>query len=184
MSFRYANGGSSDRTFDLLVDGSTVSSDISMASTSLWTTWSTTTVSGVYLSSGSNKIRIEATTSEGLANIDYVKIIGASSITGESCSGVKSASGTFANSGSGQTSLYPNPVGGNKLTLYADLESSAEVAVEVYNYLGVRLRSEHFGILEKGAHTLSVDVSGLASGAYILKMEVNGNTETYSFIKN
>jgi predicted neuraminidase len=74
ITWRFANG-KSDRPADLIIDGTTVASDINFASTGSWTTWDEISVD-VSVNSGIKDVRLEATGSGGLANIDYIEITG------------------------------------------------------------------------------------------------------------
>jgi hypothetical protein len=75
LTFRYANGTTTDRPANLLINGSPVVSGISFPGTGAWTTW--TTVSRVIaMNAGTLTIRLEPTTANGLANIDYLMLTG------------------------------------------------------------------------------------------------------------
>lgn len=76
LTWRFANGTTSSRPADLLVDGSTVISSIAFGPTGSWTTWSEVS-QPVNLEPGVHSVRLEPTTSNGLANIDYLMISGA-----------------------------------------------------------------------------------------------------------
>ncbi len=78
MTWRYANGGGSDRPGALLVNGSTAIASISFPalSSSDWTIWNTVSQT-VSLTVGINDLRLQATGTSGLGNIDYIEIIGA-----------------------------------------------------------------------------------------------------------
>jgi hypothetical protein len=183
LTWRFANGGTTDRTCDLRINDSTVKSGISMETTGSWTDWRTISVSGINLSAGSNKIRLQATTSSGLANIDYIKIAGPSSITGIACSGLKNASGIPSLSGVIHTSLFPNPVSGSKLHISTNIESASGLTASVYNNLGVQVKYIDFGKLGKGNHILVVNVRDLLPGTYFVRMKMDDKVEVYSFIK-
>ncbi len=75
LSWRYANGASTNRSAQVLVDGSTVVSSVSFQSTGLWTGWSSASTD-ITLNAGSHRIRLQSTMSEGLANIDNLTIGG------------------------------------------------------------------------------------------------------------
>lgn len=75
FTWRYANSGS-DRPGDLLINSSTAVSGISFPSTGSWTAWGSTTAVEVTLTTGIKAIRLEATSSDGLANIDYMQVTG------------------------------------------------------------------------------------------------------------
>lgn len=76
LTWRYANGTTTDRPGSFLVGGSPVVSGISFPGTGAWTTWGQVSRTAA-LPAGSLNIRLEATTSNGLANIDYILISGA-----------------------------------------------------------------------------------------------------------
>jgi hypothetical protein len=74
FTWRFANG-SSDRPARLFINDTTVVSSINLQSTGAWTNWSEVSV-GVTLTTGMKDIRLEATGSDGLANIDYMMVTG------------------------------------------------------------------------------------------------------------
>ncbi len=73
LIFRYANGTSANRPASLSING-TNHSTILFAPTGGWTTWGTAAVNAVALPSGTNLVRISATTSNGLANVDSLTV--------------------------------------------------------------------------------------------------------------
>ncbi|MBQ4802096.1 carbohydrate-binding protein [Aquimarina sp. MMG015] len=73
ITWRYAS--TSNRSANLIVDGSTVASNISFNTTGSWTTWETESIT-VNLSDGIKDVRLEATNNSGLGNIDYVQVTG------------------------------------------------------------------------------------------------------------
>jgi len=72
---KYANSGN-NRPAELIVNGSIEVSNIDFPGTGSWTSWSTTSPVDVTLTTGIKDIRLEATGSSGLANIDYLMITG------------------------------------------------------------------------------------------------------------
>ncbi|PZF91888.1 silent information regulator protein Sir2 [Micromonospora deserti] len=70
LGVRFANGTTSSRPANLIVNGSTVQTP-SFESTGAWSTWATKTLT-VTVNSGSNTIRFNPTSSAGLPNIDYI----------------------------------------------------------------------------------------------------------------
>ncbi|MFI7114562.1 glycosyl hydrolase family 28 protein [Nonomuraea sp. NPDC050227] len=73
LTIRYANGTTTDRPFSLTVNGTLVNPSVNAPGTGAWTTWVSTsavipTVAGV------NTVRLTATTSGGLPNLDYVEL--------------------------------------------------------------------------------------------------------------
>lgn len=72
LAVRFANGTTSSRPADLIVNGTTVGS-VPFEPTGAWNTWATRTLS-VDLNSGSNTIRLNPTSGNGLPNIDYMDL--------------------------------------------------------------------------------------------------------------
>jgi hypothetical protein len=77
LLLRYANGGTTSRPADLIVNGTRLQT-ASLASTGSWTGWTSQSVT-VQLRTGSNTIRWDPTTANGLPNIDYLDVTQASS---------------------------------------------------------------------------------------------------------
>ena len=72
LTFRYANGGTSDRPLELKVNGVLIQSHLSFPPTGAWTTWRTVGVT-VQLAAGVNKIRLTTVGSNG-SNLDSMTI--------------------------------------------------------------------------------------------------------------
>jgi lysophospholipase L1-like esterase len=73
IAIRYANGTTTNRPADVLVNGAVAQSGAAFDSTGAWTTWATTTLTAS-LNAGSNTIRLSPTTAAGLANVDYLDV--------------------------------------------------------------------------------------------------------------
>ncbi|TWP51944.1 carbohydrate-binding protein [Lentzea tibetensis] len=72
LSFRYANGTTTNRPLDVAVNG-TSAGTINFAGTGAWTSWRAQTIS-VQLPQGTSKIRASATTSNGGPNLDSLTV--------------------------------------------------------------------------------------------------------------
>ncbi|SHO57393.1 right-handed parallel beta-helix repeat-containing protein [Vibrio quintilis] len=83
VSVRYANGSGDARPATIYVNGTKYT--LKQASTGSWSNWKTESVT-VYLPEGVSAIRMEADTSAGLANVDYLNVAG-SAVKAASCSG-------------------------------------------------------------------------------------------------
>src|SRR5688572_5118050 len=70
LGVRFANGTTANRPASVIVNGSTVQT-LSFEGTGAWTTWATKALT-VSVNAGSNTIRFSPTTSNGLANVDYL----------------------------------------------------------------------------------------------------------------
>jgi hypothetical protein len=71
LGIRFANGTTTDRPANVIVNGVTALSNVSFPATGAWTTWMTKTLT-VNVNAGTNTIRLEATTANGDANIDFL----------------------------------------------------------------------------------------------------------------
>ncbi|WP_460067867.1 carbohydrate-binding protein [Streptomyces sp. YKOK-I1] len=99
LNVRFANGTTTARPASLVVNGTTVQTP-SFEATGAWSTWVTKTLT-VTLAAGSNTIRLNPTTADGLPNVDYVEATTTDSTTPPatgaiyvSPSGTDSAAGT------------------------------------------------------------------------------------------
>ncbi|HZM80129.1 MAG TPA: carbohydrate-binding protein [Candidatus Limnocylindrales bacterium] len=72
IAIRYANGTTTNRTTQVIVDGSTITT-LSFAGTGAWTNWATATVN-LNLNTGNHTVRLNPTTANGLANIDFIDV--------------------------------------------------------------------------------------------------------------
>ncbi len=72
LTFRYANGSTTDRTMDITVNGTPAAPGVSFSGTGAWATWSEKTVT-VALTAGANKVRATATSSAGGPNLDRLR---------------------------------------------------------------------------------------------------------------
>ncbi|NUR51697.1 MAG: carbohydrate-binding protein [Hamadaea sp.] len=71
ITIGYANGTTATRPADVIVNGSVVQSALTFDGTANWDTWATKTLS-VSLVAGANTVRLNPTSADGLANIDYL----------------------------------------------------------------------------------------------------------------
>jgi hypothetical protein len=69
--------------------------------------------------------------------------------------------------------LAPNPVSGNQAQLNVALPSVGKVSLQVFDVTG-KLLQNNLQDLAAGAHTLNVEVAGLAAGTYFVKLTTNG----------
>jgi glucose/arabinose dehydrogenase len=71
VGIRFANGTALGRPADIAVNGTTVLPSMSFPSTGSWDTWATSAVN-VRVVSGTNRIRLTATSANGNPNLDFV----------------------------------------------------------------------------------------------------------------
>ncbi|WP_339075500.1 cellulose binding domain-containing protein [Teredinibacter turnerae] len=97
MQWRYANGSSANRPGDVFVNGALQTSS-AFGSTGDWTTWADSSAVSINLAAGINTIRLQASSSEGLANIDSLSVTGASPDSA-ACNNSSSSSSSSSSSG-------------------------------------------------------------------------------------
>jgi hypothetical protein len=78
--------------------------------------------------------------------------------------------------GNSSPALYPNPTKGSTSISYF-LDAPSRVTIEIYNPLGEKLRTLVDANQDSGNHEQEFDLSGLPSGLYLLRIELNGETQ-------
>ncbi|MGH3648911.1 MAG: carbohydrate-binding protein, partial [Micromonosporaceae bacterium] len=73
LTFRYANGTSTNRPMDIRVNGALAADELAFPGTGAWSTWQTRSMSA-YLNAGANTVRATATTANGGPNVDYLEV--------------------------------------------------------------------------------------------------------------
>ncbi|MDO8344928.1 MAG: hypothetical protein Q7T48_17135 [Cellvibrio sp.] len=75
ITFRYANGTTSNRVMAISVNGTVINSALSFNGTGAWATWSTQSLTA-FLNAGNNVIRAVSTTADGGPNLDQLSVSG------------------------------------------------------------------------------------------------------------
>lgn len=78
--------------------------------------------------------------------------------------------------------LYPNPVS-NLAQVELDLESSANVQLEVFNTVGQTMGFEDEGQMASGKHLLELNTNTLSPGIYFLKVIADDKQRVMKFVK-
>lgn len=177
LTWRNANGGGSNRPGRLLVNGTEVQAAIDFPATSNWTTWTDVSVNRTF-TAGQQTMRLESTTANGLANIDYLKVSGAGQATAVSCSGVTrvaegsgSITARFPPGAKVVTAVFPNPATG-VFTVTAEGR---------FDYQVIDERGQQ---VEKGAGSDRAGAGAkLAPGIYYIKILRPGKTDILKLIK-
>ncbi len=175
----YSNGGATDRTAQIMVNGSVAVSSFSMPSTGSWDTWNETSQQSISLPAGTSLVRLQATNSSGLSNIDYMRITGAG-LTAVSCTGLKSTSkpNITENGTDMDITCYPVPVN-DQLNIVFNKELTETANILLLNAAGETLYS---GSLNSGtAHTVST--AGLPDGLYLIRITGQNINITKHIIK-
>jgi hypothetical protein len=79
-----------------------------------------------------------------------------------------------------ELAMYPNPTSGD-VTLQLSTEKATDVAVNIYNSLGVKVSSQNLGLIE-GERTFALPTSGFAAGMYIIELTDGKNSQTQKLI--
>jgi rhamnogalacturonan endolyase len=147
ISFRYANGGTTSRDGQVIVNGKIVGSLV-LSPTGSWATWNVVALN-LNLLKGYNNLTVKSTTADGLANID--KLSFSSGVTDANCvvTGVEVLE-------TNKIIVYPNPTTN---TIYWQKE-------QVWT-----LSNIHGEVMMQGTSE-QADLSLLSSGVYLL--QING----------
>jgi len=182
LAWRHANG-SAARTAKLIVGGSTLVSSINFPATGAWTTWATVSVD-VTLGAGTLDIRLEANTSGGLSNIDYLMVTG-NAPQAVSCSGKASQrlDQTVPESFALEQN-HPNPFNPDTEIRYW-LPESGMVILEVFDIMGREVVTLVNEAQSPGAYAVrwnAVDAFGLRvpSGMYYCTITATCAGRTYT----
>lgn len=182
FTWRYSNG-SSTRPAELQAESSTIISNISFTGTADWDTW--TTLSGnASLSTGVQSIRLEATGSAGLPNIDYMSISGPG-IAVATCGSGKRIANDIDTDLPGSYSLsqnYPNPFN-PKTNISFALPEAERVTITIFNLAGEEVVKLVDGYRGAGSHTViwdGRDSNGhrVVSAIYLYRMQAGEFTDT------
>ena len=73
LTFRHANGTTTNRPMDIRVNGTLVSAGLAFNPTGNWDTWANVTLN-VTLTAGTNTVRATATTANGGPNLDFLDV--------------------------------------------------------------------------------------------------------------
>lgn len=162
LSFRYASGGTSDRTATVYVNGLPLTRTLSFPATGAFTTYKSVDLE-LALNAGTNNVQLVSTTADGLANIDQIGYV-SSDLSKADCDVITSVD--EAQKGT-TVSIYPNPSSTN---FHISLNKPADI--EITNAEGNFLESfVNVSELEFG--------NDLRPGIYFLKVE----SMVYKFVK-
>ena len=116
LTFRFANGGTANRNGSLLINGGSGGNyTVQLPPTGGWTSWQTVSIE-IDLVQGNNNVQLSSLTTDGLANIDSIKIEGAQTKAGV-CGGTLSSSSSVTSSSSVATSSASSSSAAMLLTL-------------------------------------------------------------------
>lgn len=157
VKLRVASGGSGG-SMKISVDGSDVTSTISVGGTGGWQSWQTVSVSGVALTAGSHDLKLHFLTAG--VNVNRLEFI----LTGTSVEQTSSAPAAFR-----LDQNFPNPFNPST-TIALSLASREQTRVEVYDVLGQRVAVLLDEERDPGSYMLTWNAAELPSGVYYCRM--------------
>ncbi len=95
---------------------------------------------------------------------------------------VTSVKNTFGQSTDGNVIVYPNPTTGS-CTIRLSVSGNEDVPVMLYNVTGQLVNDLGTAKLQPGLHYMTLDMSGLPSGIYMLETMIDGSKSIVKIIK-
>ncbi len=83
-----------------------------------------------------------------------------------------------------RSSLYPNPLTGNTLTLKHISEVSEILNVDIYNTLGSKVKSDKLSISTAGENAFDLDLALLTNGVYFVRLNAGTKSQVLKLIVN
>lgn len=154
LSFRFANGGSTERNANVILNGTQVGQLI-LAPTGGWSIWKVVSIN-LNVNSGTNKLILEANTEDGLANIDVISF--SSGISAGNC-----VVTTLFTQESDNLEVYPNPT-------QSIIHLPKATTWMLFNTLGEKVAQ---------GNSETVDLGNYSTGIYFLKSDA----KTHKIIK-
>lgn len=152
VSIRYANGGSSNRPAQIIVNGST-QGQYNFAPTGAFTSYQTEEQS-IPLTAGENIIQLVSTTANGIANVDQIGFV-SSGLNAGNCTTTETLS---INNSQSLVQIYPNPT-----KEFFTVQTATDVDIQVYDLNGKLMEAYYqtqHAMVGKDLH----------SGLYIVKI--------------
>lgn len=163
ISFRYANGGATDRLATIKVDGIALTSVLSFPSTGEFTTYKAVDLT-INLSSGSHFLELTSATADGLANIDQIGYVSAD-MSKASCEEIVTSIASESDAQS--IVIFPNP---SQSSFH--IKVSAPQKIEITDIEGKTIKTfDNVTELEFG--------NDLKPGLYLAKVQ----SKVYKFVK-
>ncbi len=172
LTWRFANGSDS-RTGKLIVNNQELIPEIVMSGTGSWTTWTMKSTS-LDLPAGEVEICLEATNSNGLANIDFFEVSGDETLP-VFCAPTNIKTLNDINR---LYQIYPNPFS-DQIHIKSLKHAGLEGKLELFSNLGRLLISKHIQ-----TEDYDLELLNLPAGFYYLKITSQYHTLTTKLIKN
>jgi lysophospholipase L1-like esterase len=163
LEIRFANAGTGRPGQLSINNGANGTYNLALAATGAWTTWQTETIP-VVLTQGENQLVLTATTSGGLANVDYVKLTG-NGLSARACVTVPVTSATVFLAGDSIVQTYTDTSSSTDQAGWGQmLREQYNSKVTIYNHAIGGRTSRRF--IEEGR--LAAIWAAAKSGDYLL----------------
>ncbi len=165
FAWRYANG-SSNRPGKLLIDGEEVLPNVDLSLTGDWTTWEETSSYDLELTAGTHIVRLEATGTSGLANIDYMMLTGDTLPVAGTCNLNSETTSLDLNEEDESIEVICSPIPViNNLNIKISESLDQTHTISLFDFTGKIVKTDQ---LIGSAHV--IDMSGLMQGMYFVKI--------------
>lgn len=163
LAIGYANGGNSDRSMVLTVNGKTVNSNVSFLPTGSWTKWSSISVKAS-LTAGNNLVKLQVKGASG-PNVDYL------SVSYNNSPGAKEKIVKEAKPQNvvGQTAeIYPNPASTELVIAYTSF--SAQQIRIIITDANAKIVKEVSVWVQPGMNQIHLPAADMNNGMYFVSM--------------
>ena len=165
VTARYANGGTTDRSGDIYVNGTATGTTIDMPTTGGWDIWNTVTFT-IQVIAGPNELKFIANSAEGLANLDALYF--SDGINNSGCI----ITDIFATDNASGIEVYPNPFREN-------------IKINTPNEFQYRVLSSNGAVVEESTCNGNCSLGeNLDNGVYILEIQQATGLERIKMLKN
>ncbi len=173
FAWRYAT--STDRAGKILINDAFISNLDFLNTSGSWDVWELQYTDEIQLDAGTYEIQVVATTSGGLGNIDYLKVVSVNQelVEAVSCdslhTGIRNTnlqSGALAEN----ILLYPNPAS-NEIYIEIESENGRIEQVQLIDITGKEILNK-----ELNSKNTTLDISNFESGIYLVKLHSNHGT--------
>lgn len=81
-----------------------------------------------------------------------------------------------------QLSVFPNPTIDKNILVSYNLQETADVSIEIYNALGIKVESQDIKQQSAGNFEKQLDLSDLTSGVYFIRLSVGEKVDKLKFV--
>ena len=178
LNWRYANSSTSNTySMKFILNAVVINAALPFSKTRGSSIFLNTTTT-VTLNAGNNDIRLESTTNNATADIDWIEITGNSPVAGN-CAAARGISGAANTSLGRKIGVYPNPAKG-KVTIGFDLPATDKIAMQIFNANGSVTDKVGSKLFAAGYHQVLYDLSVKMPGFYTVVLIGDKGISRYS----